>query len=891
MSASRPSTASVRRRFQPSRGLAGLVLLAGGCLQAPDDAAAPGEPPVARAQRPIAGNANRMKIAMDAPWRMEPEPSGGYGPIPVSVTLIDNDAASEESVFGAEYDKITKIVVEERQPFTNNVHKTEFSMAQLHEIEAYSGRWDRNSSRNFDSAPCTPGTIASLSPAQAAFSAWASTCPSEFPNGGLLCRNWRGNQSGCQGVATDALGGKGAWHATLLYTPFYPATSGRRVALRIRAHLREDDLIFDDDETIAHDVSVLLAPAPLPKFSSDWAYGDLHYHTQLTNNFGESGTSFRESLYAMNALGLDFAFATDHTSDNDRIFDFEVQTGGYVLWGLGDASPTKWAFGHWLLNQSGTGSDGANRDVASVPRLRQFGHAAAQLFMASEADVIVEANSASEVGFGRIKYRPADNNLSTTLASDGRYLVKDGQGILGIEHFSRQHLLVLPRDPARRDSGVFGDTNIFGGPSRRFKDVLQYDLGRRQKGYAFLAHPFERTSSSSDGSLLVGSGPAMTPYSVKQMEDAFASPYVLGLEFWNENTRWKSSVDVDSDENLSPFFNDVLPDRADEAAWLKKMSSYLANWDEVLLWGLDPARTATLGWLPAGDPRRLFMAGGSDAHGDLNYRREGRNGIDGINDTAIGNPRNLVMTGPPQIVLPNDIRTTRGYSQTQVVDGLRSGNFSVTDGPAARIVRDVDGDGVPRATDPPMGSVSTAWPMAAALPIVVEWQTTSEFGEVDEIALVVGVHGQGVSTKYRGNLPPDEAEARPTGQYWDLPGGRYFLTATGTAGGPYWMPPDRSALFADARTDSRVRCTALSRSSNAPRTCRIQFQVPVSQLPAIRDRDLVMFPAKRLYVRAELRTQGDLRRVKRRAYTNPVWIVERKPLVGAVDTGTLTLSQ
>src|SRR6202008_2875318 len=46
-------------------------------------------------------------------------------------------------------------------------------------------------------------------------------------------------------------------------------------------------------------------------------------------------------------------------------------------------------------------------------------------------------------------------------------------------------------------------------------------------------------------------------------------------------------------------------------------------WDVWLLRGLDTQQTNPLWWLPAGQPRRFFMAAGSDAHGDLNYRRNG----------------------------------------------------------------------------------------------------------------------------------------------------------------------------------------------------------------------------------------------------------------------------
>ncbi len=111
----------------------------------------------------------------------------------------------------------------------------------------------------------------------------------------------------------------------------------------------------------------------------------------------------------------------------------------------------------------------------------------------------------------------------------------------------------------------------------------------------------------------------------------------------------------------------------------------------------------------------------------------------------------------------------------------------------------------------------------------------------------------------------------------------YYRTSANSAGGSYWMHPNSALLYSDARADRRVTCTGTT-----TRTCRITFQIPVSEFPAIRASDFATFATKRLFVRAEIRTAGDLRGTKRRAYTNPVWIVERKPLV-TVGGDTLPL--
>ncbi len=58
---------------------------------------------------------------------------------------------------------------------------------------------------------------------------------------------------------------------------------------------------------------------PLPRFGSEWSYGDLHYHSQGTDNEGEMGVSYRGTIQAMKAMGLDFVFATEHASDSEQL--------------------------------------------------------------------------------------------------------------------------------------------------------------------------------------------------------------------------------------------------------------------------------------------------------------------------------------------------------------------------------------------------------------------------------------------------------------------------------------------------------------------------------------------------------------------------------------------
>src|SRR5262249_9535373 len=145
-------------------------------------------------------------------------------------------------------------------------------------------------------------------------------------------------------------------------------------------------------------------------------------------------------------------------------------------------------------------------------------------------------------------------------------------------------------------------------------------------------------------------GPDVIPYSDVQLRTAFESPSVLGLQLWNEDNRVSSiedgtkigfpiqtlcsANDGDCPGTIGPTGEIIYPSVPTVWRWKPwygppPPAAYglphdgRGAWDKMLLWGTRPSQLAGLSWLPANTPRRVFMAGGSDAHGDLNYRREG----------------------------------------------------------------------------------------------------------------------------------------------------------------------------------------------------------------------------------------------------------------------------
>jgi hypothetical protein len=806
--------------------------------------------------RPAPGMAQRtgdFEIEVDAPWRMEPH-DGGYGAIPIQVSIHDADQPrtpldnelqqlinlnqegwSLANVLYAYFGRFIASVLEgpldealqlllntEVIPLDEFPHVTKlerfhslavyeetngvftlsrtFTLTDIHEVERTIGLWQYDPAQDGPESPHTPPPRPSHA----------------------LCRRWQGQD--CSGFA--ALRPTSEWNLTAMYTPMNPAV-GRD--LRLRVDLKVDTIEGGDvsSETYSRFLLVHLGEQPLPKFDASWAYGDLHYHSQGTDNDGESGYSYRGTLQAMSAMGLDFAFATDHASNSPQIGSaspiptFELVLP--IMRGARDLTPDRFAFGIDLLN----GPSGGNREVTSHARSLGVGQLAApQLFLGSEVDVTPEADEVQGYGLQACKDLPLAFKIIDQKTvppfiddywcdgmndpqPDGRFLAFDVQGPAGGEFLStkfygRQHLLHLPVDGQRRDAFIPSNTSKYGGATRRLGAILDVELAQRQKGFIFLAHPFDR----ADGAEMSRMGPDLVPYSDVQLEDAFNSEHVIGLQIWNENPL-RSAKANDLHPFRPPFWHEQhQPSHA----------YAFQQWDIQQLYGLDEARTKDLSWLDPGThaarrlPRRVFAAAGSDAHGDWNYRREGYFlGTSDVADTALGNPRNLVQVGDPQgSTIASAAGTGRPLSQRQVVDGLRSGNFTLTDGPAVRVMIDANEDGTIDPGDVPMGG-QYEHPSSDPFQVIVEWKSSPEFGKVESVDLLLGVWADGLmedgivyTRAYDlASAPAPVNVSNFANTFIEPATGKTFVRAPNH---PYWYDPN--ATF-DSGTGSRVEVNPL----------------------------------------------------------------------------------
>ena len=152
---------------------------------------------------------------------------------------------------------------------------------------------------------------------------------------------------------------------TLLHRRLSNVAAGADLRLQIDIRVSQLNLANGPglrDATLTQHLNVHFGEAPLPRFDANWAYGDLHYHSQGTDNEGESAHAHRGVLHAMGALGLDFTFATEHASGGEQITDISEIPIGFSFEGvLRDSNALRF---RWLLAHL-NGQRGANADAAS----------------------------------------------------------------------------------------------------------------------------------------------------------------------------------------------------------------------------------------------------------------------------------------------------------------------------------------------------------------------------------------------------------------------------------------------------------------------------------------------------------------------------------------------
>lgn len=757
--------------------------------------APPEEATTGQQQSALGGIEGTFEAALDAPWRIEPAVDiyglPTYGAIPIQLSIHDAYMAGydhgrfEFSPTGEwkyvptnpQLGKFCEIVIE--QEVGGTVYRDVKTLSSLTEIEATTGPW-------------RPGGSHPLH----------QVCK---PSSSVACN------------ALEDIGVTSEWHAGAWYYPQGSLKPGMDIPLKLSARITRDPATPCDSTkekdflTITNWVRVHLGEAPLPRFDARWLYGDVHYHSQGTDNEGEAGYHYRGVMRAIGAMGIDFAVASDHASSSEQLVDVDVNVYPLVIeleqtWGvLRDMNATRFSKLNHAIWKSGGVNAGALEGPNGAPPQGYLSHGVVpRILLGGEVDVIPEIDKSWDgkgFFFGNGLRMEIDHLcggwLQTWFTIDGdcepdKLRFPAGNSTLfydvqGVHEYgpARAHMVYLPRTSTEPNAFVGSFTGKYGGASRRLtrahdgQDAMLPEI--EKKGYAFLAHPVPagacpekdygeeqpETGASLRADLEGGAGPDGVPYTPSMLDQAFRSPAVLGLQFWNENTRLCTELgEGDAEEfgfegpglapfkklerfgfmtghfGLMPFFDKKTGEYAHSSTGVEWMLHHGARqWDDLLQKGIDPVETGSLSWLPTGHPRRVLMAGGSDAHGDFNYRREGyMTGTTKITDTALAKVRNLVFAGWPDELRDNEPLPT--HSHEKIVSAMARGNFAVTDGPALRIVVDNNRNGIIDDADTPMGGIVELYG-EEKLSLLVEWKSTAEFGVVTDVQLYVGVQAGG----------------------------------------------------------------------------------------------------------------------------------------------------
>ncbi|MFH1679009.1 MAG: FlgD immunoglobulin-like domain containing protein [Candidatus Eisenbacteria bacterium] len=315
------------------------------------------------------------------------------------------------------------------------------------------------------------------------------------------------------------------------------------------------------------------------------------------------------------------------------------------------------------------------------------------------------------------------------------------------------------------------------------------------EGFAYAAHPLSDLSAEFGG---IDIGVNGTRWRDQDLAEALARGRFIGLEAFNTRATRRSS---NQENPWADFDAGTAPDNP----YPNELLEGIALWDSLL--AADIA---------SGDPRRIFLSGGSDAHGDFNYASY--MSLDNYaEDNAIGKVQSVVHVpgyGPDSLPPIGAI-----------LAAFRGGRSVVTDGPFLEIGLDLDGDeDWYEDGDVAIGGEGTVG-TTSPLPLRIRWTSLPEFGPAVSVALL---SGDGTGTATLASFDPTVSGEGLSGtetidiQTFGFEGTRFFraelLTADGDAGhraytNPIWLTFDPS-VGAAAGAPAAALSVALSARPN-----------------------------------------------------------------------------
>lgn len=258
------------------------------------------------------------------------------------------------------------------------------------------------------------------------------------------------------------------------------------------------------------------------------------------------------------------------------------------------------------------------------------------------------------------------------------------------------------------ENGTYSINQILGGPSPSNNLTAQ-------NAFAYAAHPTDPS---------IG-------WTFNELEQALTFDPFVGLQFFNERNSHFSEVNwSDDDDEYHPWGGDesIDPYNRDwtvtNPSWDLDLLQGVNTWDQLLSDRLRPHR-------------KVFMAGGADAHGGWNYR--------------VYRTTSLDLTATPSAMgkVRTAIYSPVGLTDSGILNALKNGRTIITDGPAAVFGIDGDGDGELYG---PNDSLIGDGPVVVTLTDKVsrfrfEWASSAEYGDVVCIRLYRGNKNTGGDPK------------------------------------------------------------------------------------------------------------------------------------------------
>lgn len=414
--------------------------------------------------------------------------------------------------------------------------------------------------------------------------------------------------------------------------------------------------------------------------SSRWFYGDTHYHTVYTDNSAEIGNPIDATAGAARAVGLSWICLTDHSNDLDSDEDAENFKDGLPHPPFTRPQPQS-TVAKWTDFLDQVAAINAQGDLAMI--------------------------AGSEVNFAVLKDDfpgvPDDIFAHTlVLGLESAAVPVKGEGQDGMGLFSP-----IGKDAEAGESGNIpaGNTSVFQasrahGDTLAMWELLDYLESNFPGCAVFLAHPYDEFSVNSvSWTFLMQRNPwhedsGSWPYE-PGVAASYHHPLFKGFQVWNGNPGFGNGIGKD---------------------------------DGALLGGIDKYDTILQNDLAAFDPaKKLFIIGGSDAHGDFSsYTSRGE-----LYDWDIMQKRRSL------VYVMGKVRTAvyiddGAVTPATVLDALGRGRSVLTNGPMAGFAVELDGvDYIPgdhlivNRSDLP------------GMKLKFHWATTPEFGPMETVKLKV----------------------------------------------------------------------------------------------------------------------------------------------------------